>query len=144
VNSIVLAAVLAWSASQAVKISYGLKCHGFADNPRIVWRLVWAGGMPSTHTSVVASSVTTVFLWCGAPSPLFGLVLVMAGIVIYDRSRMFKIYRTFQQRYPTFQRTVEQDPVLNDLIGHRPSELLVGLLIGLVTGSLVFLFADPM
>jgi len=120
--------------AQLTKISFGLMRYGKKDKPRIIWRIIWAGGMPSTHSALVSSSTLVIYLTFGGQSLLFGLSLIVACIVIYDRSRMFCIYRQFQKRYPGLKHAVQQDPVLKDLVGHRLSEILVGMFIGLGSG----------
>ncbi len=62
---------------------------------------------------------------------------MVACIVIYDRSRMYAIYRQFQIRYPGLKHDIQKDPVLKDLVGHRLSEILVGILIGLGSGFVI-------
>jgi acid phosphatase family membrane protein YuiD len=136
-NPIIKAAGLSWATAQIVKIIAGLIRYGRKDRARTVWRVIWAGGMPSAHSALITSSVLTIFLTMGAKSPLFGLALIMACIVIYDRSRAFAIYRTFQDRYPMLKQAVQNEPILIDLVGHRLSEVLVGVLIGLGCGLLV-------
>ncbi len=140
-NAIVKAAVLSWATAQAVKVLVGLLRYGRADSARMAWRVVWAGGMPSAHSALIASTVFTIFATMGGQSPVFGLSLIMAGIVIYDRSRAFAIYRTFQNRYPELRRAVQSDPVLSDLVGHRLSEILIGVLIGASCGYAALLWA---
>jgi len=136
-NPILKAAILSWLTVQAVKVLVGLLRHGREDRSRMVWRVVWAGGMPSAHSALIASVVVTILATMGAQSPIFGLSLIMACIVIYDRSRAFAIYKTFQTRYPALKQDVQNDPVLTDLVGHRISEILVGVLIGVICGYML-------
>ena len=133
-NPILKAAIISWLTVQVVKVLVGLVRHGRTDRSRIVWRVVWAGGMPSAHSALITSVVVAIFATMGPQSPVFGLSLIMACIVVYDRSRSFAIYRTFQDRYPALKREVQEDPVLTDLVGHRLSEILVGVLIGVSCG----------
>ena len=58
---------------------------------------------------------------------------------IYDRSRMYSIYSTFQKKYPGFAREVREDPLLNDLVGHRISEIIAGVIIGAGAGMVMSL-----
>ncbi len=130
-NTIIIAAIISWVIAQLAKILVGLMRYGINDKHRMLWRVVWAGGMPSAHSAMVASCALTIFLTYGGQSLLFGLSLVTACIIIYDRSRMYAIYHTFQNRYPALKQKVQNDPLLKDLIGHRFSEILMGILIGL-------------
>jgi len=136
-NTILLSAATSWCIAQLAKIGFGLMRYGIKDKPRILWRIIWAGGMPSAHSALVSSSALVIYLTSGGQSILFGLSLIVACIVIYDRSRMFVIYRQFQERYPALKHVVQQDPILKDLVGHRLSEILVGIFIGLGSGFVV-------
>ena len=136
-NPILLSAATAWCIAQLVKISFGLMRYGIKDKPRIPWRIIWAGGMPSAHSALVSSSTLVIYLTSGGQSFLFGLSMIVACIVIYDRSRMYAIYRRFQERYPRLKYDIQKDPVLKDLVGHRLSEILVGVLIGLSSGFVI-------
>jgi len=137
INTILLSAVTSWCLAQLLKISFGLMRYGIKDKPRILWRVIWAGGMPSAHSALVSSTTLVIYLTSGGQSFLFGLSLMVACIVIYDRSRMYAIYRQFQERYPGLKHDTQKDPVLKDLIGHRFSEILVGILIGLGSGFVI-------
>jgi acid phosphatase family membrane protein YuiD len=63
----------------------------------------------------------------------------MSLIVIYDRGRMYAIYNTFQKKYPDFAEEIQGDPVLKDLVGHRPAEIIAGVTIS-ATSSLAIRF----
>ena len=136
-NTIVIAAFAAWLFAQLAKICIGFLRYGSNEKRRILWRMIWAGGMPSAHSAVIAASAFTVLRASGSQSALFGLSLVMACIVIYDRSRMYAIYCTFQMRYPELKQAVQNDPLLKDLVGHRFSEIVTGVIIGLVAGCIM-------
>ena len=139
-NEIVSAALMAWITAQAVKVACGLFKYGKQDKSRIIWRIIWAGGMPSVHSAVITSTSVAILNTAGAGSSIFGLSFVMCLIVIYDRSRMYSIYNTFQKRYPDFAREIKEDPVLKDLVGHRMPEIVVGVVIGTVSGFVMLFF----
>ena len=95
-NSILIAAIMSWFITQFAKVVYGFFKYGLQDRSRMAWRLIWAGGMPSSHSAVISSTAVTILITSGAESAIFGLSAVMSMIVIYDRSRMYFIYNTFQ------------------------------------------------
>ncbi len=136
-NIILLSAVTSWFMVQLAKIIFGLIRYGMKDKIRIPWRIIWAGGMPSAHSALVSSTTLVIYLSSGGQSIFFGFSLIVACIVIYDRGRMYSIYHQFQQRYPRLKHDIEKDPVLKDLVGHRLSEILVGILIGLGSGFVI-------
>ena len=65
---------------------------------------------------------------------IFGLSLIVSCIVIYDRLRMYSIYSTLQNRYPSLKEIVQKDPILKELVGHKVPEIIVGILTGTVVG----------
>ncbi|GEM_PF-3319094 len=138
-NTILLAALAAWVMAQTVKVLFGFIRYGRDGRSRVIWRIIWAGGMPSVHSSVITSVAITILHSTGFESAIFGLAAVMSLIVIYDRGRMHSIYNTFQKRYPVFAAEIQRDPVLKDLVGHRPAEIIAGVIIG-ATSSLLISF----
>ena len=139
INLILISAILALAFSQAIKAFVGILRYGQYDLFRTPWRLIWASGMPSSHSAFTISPLTLIGLKEGLGSSLFGLSFLLACIAIYDRGRMFHIYSYFQKRFPSFKKTVENDPILKDLVGHSVSEIAVGVVIGCATGILVYL-----
>ena len=137
-NIIVITAISAWMISQLSKVAFGYFKHGAGDLKRAPWRIIWASGMPSSHSSLTISVLTIIGLKYGLNNELFGLSFVIAGITIYDRSRMFKIFSTFQKKFPALQKKVEDDPEIKELVGHSISEIIVGCIIGFFTGVLVY------
>jgi len=130
-NTLLLAAAVSWCLAQSAKVICGLVRYGANDKSRITWRIIWAGGMPSAHSAVVSSATLVIYYTAGADSLLFGLALLASFIVIYDRSRMYAIYRQFQMKYPWLKGEVQNDAILKDLVGHRISEILAGVFIGM-------------
>jgi len=133
-NTLLLSAAVSWGMAQSAKVIYGLVRYGANDKSRIIWRVIWAGGMPSAHSAVVSSSTLVIYYTAGAQSLLFGLAMLVSFIVTYDRSRMYAIYRQFQMKYPWLKSEVQNDAILKDLVGHRISEILAGVFIGLGSG----------
>ncbi|MGN1119474.1 MAG: divergent PAP2 family protein, partial [Oscillospiraceae bacterium] len=80
VNPILTVGVLSWAAAQILKtIHYAVKYKSF--NPE---RITGAGGMPSSHSSMVVSVAIYTARSEGITSPFFAFALILAGIVIYD------------------------------------------------------------
>src|SRR3972149_1611802 len=79
-NHILIPAMLAWGLAQAIKLPTE-----YLSTRRWNWALLLSvGGMPSSHSALVASTAHTIGLHLGFDSPLFALALVMAMVVIYD------------------------------------------------------------
>jgi len=136
-NSVIPAALVSWFIAQIIKVVFGIIKYGLQDRSCIFWRIIWAGGMPSAHSAVITSAAVTILNSSGIESPIFGLAAVVWVVVIYDRSRMYSIYCTFQKKYPDFARDIQKDPLLIDLVGHRISEIIAGIVIGAVVGTIM-------
>lgn len=136
-NNILASALVAWVVAQIIKVTCGFIRYGRKDKSRVMWRIIWAGGMPSVHSAVITSTTITILHTAGVDSLIFGLSAVMCLIVIYDRSRMYSIYNAFQKRYPDFAREIQEDPVLKDMVGHRISEIIIGVFIGAGMGAVM-------
>jgi len=88
------------------------------------------GGMPSTHSALVSSICTIIYMDFGI-SPMFAVTLIFSLVVIYDSMGI---------RYESGR----QAEIINDIagsnleekIGHRPIETLAGILLG-ITFSLL-------
>lgn len=133
-NNILTSAGTAWITAQSIKIVWGLAKYGIRDICRIPWRILWAGGMPSTHSAVVTAITITILYHSGIESMIFGLTMVVSCIIIYDRLRMHSLYHTFQKRYPSLKEAVQKDVQLTDLVGHSVLEVIVGIFTGACVG----------
>jgi len=84
------------------------------------------GGMPSTHSALVSSVSTMIFFECGM-SPLFAVTLFFSLIVIYDSMGI---------RYESGKQAEIINEIsgsnLEEKIGHKPIETLVGTILGVV------------
>jgi len=124
---------------------YKVRAEG-VQTGRLDWRILGrAGGMPSSHSAMVASLATTVGYQSGLDSPLFAMAAVLAIIVMYDargvrqesgkQARVLnELLRTFFSGHPI------TDAELKELVGHTTLQVFVGCLIGVVY-SLVYLLA---
>ena len=130
-NVVLLTALTAWFTAQFLKIitSY-LKHAEFKAE-----RLVGAGGMPSSHTSLVVSLAAAIGFESGFDSPLFALSMVVAGIVMYDAAgvrraagKQAKVINKLVQELRV-EHTIKESR-LKELLGHTPLEVLAGALLG--------------
>ena len=84
------------------------------------------GGMPSTHSALVSSLTSIIYLDYGV-SPLFAVTLFFSLIVIYDA--MGIRYESGKQAQYINKLTGSR---LKEKIGHKPLEVLVGIFIGIL------------
>lgn len=102
-------------------------------------RILGAGGMPSSHSAVVVSLATMIGKSQGITSPIFGLAVIFAFIVMYDAAGVRRAAGKQAQILNKIVQTpgltgVEVTEKLQEFLGHTPTQVFVGAFIGLVVG----------
>ncbi|HLC05192.1 MAG TPA: divergent PAP2 family protein [Anaerolineales bacterium] len=137
-NHVLIAAIIAWSIAQVVKLPVE-----FASTRVWNWSLLLrAGGMPSSHAALVTAAAHGIGLTEGFNSSSYALAIVLAMIVIYDATGIRRqAGRHAQIINEMIQDLVEGHPLhqeqLMEVLGHSPFQALVGMLLGLVVAQLV-------
>jgi len=135
-TKIIFIPVIVALVTQLVKfILYSIK-HG--------WKLEYAlthGHMPSTHSAIAASLVMTTGYLDGTNSAAFLVAFVFAIIVLDDALRI-RMYLGDQGRYlnmliQTLKIDTKKYPRLKERVGHRTSEVIVGIVFGLFLTALL-------
>ena len=98
-----------------------------------------AGGMPSSHSAVVAGLATLIGKYQGVDTPIFALSLILAFVVMYDacgvRRAAGKQAKLLNKLIETPGLTgVEVSERLVEVLGHTPVQVLVGAAIGVIVG----------
>lgn len=93
------------------------------------------GGMPSTHSALVSSLSTIIYLNYGIESPLTSITIIFSLIVIYDS--MGIRYESGRQAQILNRLT---DSNLKEQLGHKPLETLVGVFLGIILTILINMF----
>ncbi len=108
--------------------------------------LVRSGGMPSSHAAMVCSLVSSIGYRSGPRSDIFALAAIFAVIVMYDATgvrqsvgKQAKVLNQILQELFTGQPVSEEE--LKELIGHTPTEVYVGALVGVLYTVLWFQFS---
>ncbi len=133
-----------------LSVAFGVQLYkvlaNWVQTGRLQWRiLAQAGGMPSSHSAMVASLATTVGYQNGLDSPVFAIAMVLAVIVMYDargvRQESGKQARVLNELLRTvFSGQPITDAELKELVGHTTLQVFVGCLIGILY-SLAYLVA---
>ena len=94
------------------------------------------GHMPSVHSALMISLVTSVGYFEGLNSGAFAVSLVMAILIIDDATRL-RVYMGEHSRYINMlidkTNAAEEDyPRLKERMGHKPMEALAGAILGFV------------
>lgn len=134
-------AVLASLGAQVIKVLLILLLEGR-------WRpaaFMETGGMPSSHSAMVAALTTGIGLEFGLGSPLFAASAVFALIVMYDatgvRHSSGVQARLLNELVEELRAVVREGfaPLpLKVLLGHTYLEVLVGTLLGIGMAFLIF------
>ena len=98
--------------------------------------------MPSSHSAVVVSLATLIGKNVGVDTPLFAVSVILACIVMYDAAG---IRRAAGKQAQLLNKLVETPGLtgvqvterLVEVLGHTPTQVLVGAIIGLVVGLIV-------
>ncbi len=95
------------------------------------------GHMPSAHTAFLVSLTSTVAYYDGVFSTTFAISFVLLYVVLYDALRIRvnigdngKIINKLVRELAEIKK--EDYPVLKERVGHKPLEVLVGGILGLV------------
>ena len=102
-------------------------------------RIMGAGGMPSSHSAVVAGLATLVGKYEGVGSPIFAVAFILAFITMYDAAG---VRRAAGKQARMLNKIIETPGLsgiqvserLVEVLGHTPVEVLVGALIGVAVG----------
>ncbi|HEX7484346.1 MAG TPA: divergent PAP2 family protein [Candidatus Saccharimonadales bacterium] len=137
VSPYLIAIFLAWVTGQGAKYVILVAKHRSFNHFR---QLYLSGNMPSAHSATVVSVLTLIGLYEGLNSAIFGLAALVAGIVMYDA---VMVRRSSGEQGAALQALIREQKSKVGLPraakGHTPLEVLVGALLGLAIGLVVFL-----
>ena len=130
--------IIVWFAIQTFKVIWDLvetKKFNFK-------RIMGAGGMPSSHSAVVAGLATLIGKYEGVGTPLFALAFIFAFVVMYDacgvRRAAGKQARLLNKLIETPGLTgMQVSERLVEVLGHTPIQVFVGASIGVIVGIIV-------
>ncbi|GKV14705.1 hypothetical protein SLEP1_g25536 [Rubroshorea leprosula] len=107
-------------------------------------QLLGSGGMPSSHSATVSALATSIGLQEGFGGALFATSLILAFVVMYDATgvrlqagRQAEVLNQIVYELPAEHPLAESRP-LHELLGHTPSQVLAGSLLGIVTAVVGF------
>ncbi|HEX7975240.1 MAG TPA: divergent PAP2 family protein [Anaerolineales bacterium] len=139
-NHVLIAALTAWALAQAIKVPLE-----YIQTRRVNWALLLrAGGMPSSHSALIAACTQAIGLYWGFNNPLYALSFVLAMIVIYDATgirrqagKHAEIINAMIQDLASGHPLKEEQ--LREVLGHTPLEAVGGTLMGLIVAQLLWL-----
>lgn len=97
------------------------------------------GGMPSSHSAIVCSVAAMTAFREGIESSTFVIALTLAFIVMMDA---MDLRRKIGHHAERLNHLAPDLPKLRERVGHSPFEVLAGVFTGLLTATLIHLFAS--
>lgn len=134
---ILLISLIAWFIAQASKFIYYYLLYKKFD-----FRTFYAsGGMPSAHSAFISSICMQIGLIDGFQSTSFALAAGIAGIVIYDAINVRRAVGLQGQTINLLLTYIDESDdqqikKLKEVMGHTPSQVLIGTLLGILIGYL--------
>lgn len=108
------------------------------------WTILFAtGGMPSSHSSTVVAMATSVGLIDGFHSTTYAMAVCFATVVMFDAAGL---RRNASKQAMVLNRMIKQllspdsetgKVKLKEFLGHTPTEVLVGALLGVAVSLLL-------
>ena len=137
-NRILIASFVAWAIAQITKTFYEL----IRYRELKLNRLVSSGGMPSSHSALVMGLATATGRVAGLQSAAFAISFVLAAIVMYDAAGVRRAVsvqaRILNQMIDeAFQGKPFAEERLRELIGHTPTQVIVGAILGFVVALML-------
>ena len=133
-NKTVTVPALAWLIAQTAKVIVSIAVYKKYD----VGRWFGAGGMPSSHTAYVISLTAVLGKTQGMASTSFGIATAFSFIVMHDAlgvrraaGKQAQLLNSLMTAHFAGEEFYEK---LKELLGHKPLEVFIGGLIGLVVG----------
>lgn len=123
---------IAWVAAGAIKFIINS-----AKSKTFAFSQMGYGGLPSTHATVVTSTAALIAIREGSASPVFGVAVTLAFIVILDahglRRHIGKQARIINQ----LASQMNHAESLRERVGHDAVEIGAGILLGILLAYIV-------
>lgn len=138
-NKVFIITMIAWIFAQSIKVVLGV-----IRERRFNFRwFIGTGGMPSSHAAGATALATTCGLYLGFDSVTFALATVFALVTMFDAQGVRR--QTGQQAEILnvilediyWKGKIESDR-LKELIGHTPTQVFIGSIIGLLTALILY------
>jgi len=138
-NIVLWSAVTAWAVAQLLKVIIEL-----LRVKRLKPGLMFStGGMPSSHSSFMASLATSVGLNVGFDSVIFAVAAAISLVVMSDaagvRRAAGKQAKVINVLVENIENTgIVLDKKLKELLGHTPVEVACGAILGILVAILLY------
>jgi len=135
-NKVLIAVLVGWLLAQILKIPTE-----YLRSRRWLWAMFFAaGGMPSSHTSLMVAGTLAVGLYHGFDNPIFGIAVAITMIIAHDAAGVRRQAGKHAERINVlFDELLKghmwSDDDLKEIIGHTPLEVVGGIILGLLVAT---------
>ena len=134
-NKYIYVPMILWFCIQVFKVIHDL----YKTKKFNFKRILGAGGMPSSHSGIVVSLATLIGKYEGVDTPIFALAVIFSFIVMYDAAG---VRRAAGKQAKLLNKIIETPGLsslevqekLVEVLGHSPIQVLVGAVLGIITG----------
>jgi acid phosphatase family membrane protein YuiD len=138
-NNILMGGIFPWFLAQFLKVPIHYAVHRR-------WKFdLWisTGGMPSSHSALVAGITLASGLYAGFDTAAFAIAFALAMVVTYDAAGIRRQAGYHAERInflvnELFSGHPLSDKNLKEMLGHTPSQVAAGLILGLVSSWLLW------
>ena len=138
-NRIIINAIIAWVVSQITKTII----HAITYRTLDFSRLFGDGGMPSAHSATVTAAALSVGFEEGFGSPVFGLAILFAFVVMHDamgvRLETGKQAKILNDMMDFLYKEEPPEKKLKEFVGHTMTQVLAGFCVGIAVTLFIYL-----
>ena len=133
-NTALISAIVAWALAQFLKIFI----YWYKDKKFSFKKITAAGGMPSSHTALMAALALSVAERSGFGSVEFAIAACVMALTMYDAAGVRREAGRHASMLNTIADQMEEQTGelvsddLKEVIGHTPFEVFGGLLVGIL------------
>ncbi|ONK71145.1 uncharacterized protein A4U43_C04F5170 [Asparagus officinalis] len=110
-------------------------------------QLIGSGGMPSSHSATVTALAVAIGFHEGFSGSIFATAMIFACVVMYDAfgvrlhaGRQAEVLNQIVYELPAEHPLADTRP-LRELLGHTPTQVVAGAILGLATASIAHLIS---
>jgi hypothetical protein len=137
-NPTLIIGMISWTLGQTLKLLLE-----YSYTRRWNWALLFSsGGMPSSHSALMASVALSTGMYGGFNTPVFALAAATALVVIYDATGIRRQAGIHAQKInllinEMFSGQPISEEQLKEVLGHTPIEVAGGIILGIAVALLV-------
>ena len=135
-----VAGIMGWFVAGILKVPIH-----YIIKHQLDWGLIFStGGMPSSHSALVTATTLAIGLFTGFDTPAFAVAFALTMVVAYDAAGVRRQAGMHAQRINMilnefFAGKPLSEQQLQEVLGHSPFEVAMGVVVGLVVAIATWL-----